>query len=49
MDSRIRCEMSQSESLIMEYLWKNDEGKCFSEIMEYLEEADDQYVYQAFD
>ena len=36
MDSRIRCEMSQSESLIMEYLWKNDEGKCFSEIMEYL-------------
>lgn len=22
MDSRIRCEMSQSESLIMEYLWK---------------------------
>ena len=36
MDNNVRCEMSQSESLIMDYLWKNDGGKGFSEIMEYL-------------
>ena len=36
MDNNVKCEMSQSESLIMDYLWKNDGGKGFSEIMEYL-------------
>lgn len=36
MGDNVRCEMSQSESLIMDYLWKNDGGKGFSEIMEYL-------------
>ena len=36
MENNVRCEMSQSESLIMDYLWKNDGGKGFSEIMEYL-------------
>lgn len=36
MDNNVRCEMSQSESLIMDYLWKNEGGKGFSEIMEYL-------------
>lgn len=36
MESNVKCEMSQSESLIMDYLWKNDGGKGFSEIMEYL-------------
>ncbi|MDE6220006.1 MAG: BlaI/MecI/CopY family transcriptional regulator [Lachnospiraceae bacterium] len=40
MDNNVRCEMSQSESLIMDYLWKNENenGKGFSEIMEYLNE-----------
>lgn len=28
--------ISPSESLIMDYLWKNDEGKLFPEIMDYL-------------
>lgn len=36
MGSNVRCEMSQSESLIMDYLWKSGSGKGFSEIMEYL-------------
>lgn len=36
MENNVRCEMSQSESLIMDFLWKNDGGKGFSEIMEYL-------------
>lgn len=36
MNNNVRCEMSQSESLIMDYLWKNEDGKGFSEIMEYL-------------
>lgn len=36
MNNNVRCEMSQSESLIMDFLWKNDGGKGFSEIMEYL-------------
>ena len=36
MENNVRCEMSQSESLIMDYLWKNDGGKGFREIMEYL-------------
>ena len=36
MENNVRCEMSQSESLIIDYLWKNDGGKGFSEIMEYL-------------
>lgn len=36
MENNVRCEMSQSESLIMDYLWKNGGGKGFSEIMEYL-------------
>ena len=36
MENNVRCEMSQSESLIMDYLWKNDGGKGFIEIMEYL-------------
>ena len=36
MENNVRCEMSQSESLIMDFLWKNDCGKGFSEIMEYL-------------
>ena len=27
MDNNVRCEMSQSESLIMDFLWKNDGGK----------------------
>lgn len=36
MDNNVKCEMSQSESLIMDYLWNNDGGKGFSEIMEYL-------------
>ena len=36
MENNVRCEMSQSESLIMDYLWINDGGKGFSEIMEYL-------------
>lgn len=36
MENNVKCEMSQSESLIMNYLWKNDGGKSFSEIMEYL-------------
>lgn len=36
MDKNIVCGMSQSESLIMDYLWKNGGGKSFSEIMEYL-------------
>ena len=36
MENNVRCEMSQSESLIMDFLWQNDGGKGFSEIMEYL-------------
>lgn len=36
MENNVRCEMSQSKSLIMDFLWKNDGGKGFSEIMEYL-------------
>lgn len=36
MENNVKCEMSQSERLIMDYLWKNDGGKGFSEIMEYL-------------
>lgn len=36
MENNVRCEMSQSESLIMDYLWKNEGGKGFSEVMEYL-------------
>ncbi len=36
MENNVRGEMSQSESLIMDFLWKNDGGKGFSEIMEYL-------------
>lgn len=36
MENNVKYEMSQSESLIMDYLWKNDGGKGFGEIMEYL-------------
>lgn len=35
-DKRIRYEMSECEQKIMEYLWEHEDGKGFSEIMEYL-------------
>lgn len=34
--NQIKYEMSDSENKIMEYLWNNDQGKYFNEIMEYL-------------
>ena len=34
--NQIKYEMSDSENKIMEYLWNNNQGKYFNEIMEYL-------------
>lgn len=33
---KIKYEMSESEQMIMKYLWKNPEGKLFPDIVEYL-------------
>lgn len=35
----IKYEMSECEQKIMEYLWEHEEGKGFSEIMEYLNDS----------
>lgn len=37
----IKYLVSESENIIMEYLWKQTEGKYFHEIMEYLAENSD--------
>ena len=34
--NQIKYEMSDSENKIMEYLWNNEQGKYFNEIMEHL-------------
>ena len=36
MEKKIIYEMSQSESLIMEYLWNSEDGKGFNEVMDFL-------------
>ena len=33
---KIKYEMSESEEMIMKYLWASQEGRCFNEIMEHL-------------
>lgn len=33
---KIKYEMSESEQMIMDYLWEHPEGKLFPEIVEYL-------------
>lgn len=36
MNNEVKYEISESENLIMEYLWKQEESKYFNEIMDYL-------------
>ena len=33
---KIKYEMSESEEMIIKYLWARQEGRCFNEIMEHL-------------
>ena len=35
-ERKVRYLISESESIIMEYLWKQEEGKTFGDITEYL-------------
>ena len=38
MEKKIVYDVSQSEGLIMDYLWESEEGRCFREITKYLNE-----------
>lgn len=38
MEGKINFGLSESEALIMEYLWDADSGRCFREITKYLNE-----------